>query len=253
MILAVDVGNTVTAVGGFSDRILFTERLSTDKSATEFEYAMKFRNICELYGYSPDGIEGAVISSVVPKVTDAVRRGIKKLGDISIKTVGPGIKTGLSIKIDDPAQLGSDLVTEAVAAVSEYSCPAVVIDSGTAMSISVIDKGRSYIGGVLMPGIQLSAEALRKNASQLPQISFEAPRQVICSNTIDCLKSGAVYGMASALDGLIERISEELCAEPSVIINGFAAETIAKHSKYDMIYDHDLLMKGLMIIYDKNK
>ncbi len=253
MILAVDIGNTVTAVGGFSDRILFTERLSTDKSATEFEYAMKLRSICELYGYDPDSIEGAVVSSVVPRLTDTVRKGIMKLGVSNVRTVGPGIKTGLSIRIDDPAQLGSDLVTEAVAATAEYSCPVVVIDSGTAISVSVVDRNRCYIGGLLMPGIQVATEALRKNASQLPQISFEAPRQVICSNTVECLKSGAMYGTASALDGIIERMSEELGETPCTVITGFAADTLAGLSKYDMIPDHDLLMKGLMIIYNKNK
>lgn len=253
MILAVDVGNTVTAVGGFSDRIIFTERLSTDKSATEFEYTMKFRSICELYGYSPDDIEGAVISSVVPRLTEVVRQAIQKLGVATVRTVGPGIKTGLSIRIDDPAQLGSDLVTEAVAAIAEYSCPAVIIDSGTAISVSVIDKNKCYSGGVLMPGIQVSTEALRKSASQLPQISFVAPKQVICTNTVECLRSGAMYGTASALDGLIRRISAELGQTPSVVITGFAAETIARLSEHDMIPDHDLLMKGLMIIYEKNK
>ncbi len=254
MILAVDVGNTVTAVGGFSDGILFTERLSTERSATEFEYAMKLRSVCELYGHSTDSIEGAVVSSVVPTLTDTICRGIMKLGISNVKTVGPGIKTGLSIRIDDPAQLGSGLVTQAVAAANEYPCPVIIIDMGTAISIGVVDKNRCYIGGVLMPGIQISADALRKRTSQLPNIPLsDAPRRVICTNTVDCMRSGALYGTACTIDGLIDRMSEELGCTPSLVATGSPAEKIAALTRHKLTIDPLLAMKGLYMIYNKNR
>ena len=154
MIFAVDIGNTNIVIGGAErqGKICFTERISTDHKATDFEYAVSFKSIFEIHNVSPHDIEGAIISSVVPFVTNTVKSAVKKIMGITPMVVGPGIKTGLSIKIDNPAQLGSDLVVGAVAGINEYPCPLAVIDMGTATTFSVIDRSKSYIGGMIMPG-----------------------------------------------------------------------------------------------------
>jgi type III pantothenate kinase len=167
--------------------------------------------------------------------------------------VGPGIKTGISIVIDNPAQLGSDLITGAVASVAEYSVPQIIIDMGTATTISVINKDKQYLGGAIMPGLRVSHDALITRTSQLPKIAFEKPKKIIGSNTIDCIKSGMLYGNAGAIDGLIDRFCEELGEKCTVIATGGLAKTVVPLCKNDIIVDEDLLLKGLMLIYEKNK
>lgn len=255
MVFAVDIGNTYTVIGGFDRQgeILFTERVSTDHKATDFEYACAFRNVLDMHGASAGDIEGAVISSVVPIVTGSVKSAVKKITGTEPLTVGPGIKTGLSIKIDDPAQLGSDLVVGAVAGINEYPCPLVIIDMGTATIMSVIDREKCYIGGMIMPGIKISMEALTERTSQLPKVGFETPKKVIGSNTVECMKSGLIYGNAACIDGLLERISAELGEEVTAVATGGLAQTVTSLCRKKIICDDNLMLKGLMLIYKKNK
>lgn len=255
MVFAVDIGNTNIVIGCFDDqgKIRFTERISTDQRATDLEYAVSFKNVLEIHGARLDEIEGAIVSSVVPSITDTVKAAVRKITGINAMAVGPGIKTGLSIKIDNPAQLGSDLVVGAVAGIHEYPCPLVIVDMGTATIISVIDKNKSYLGGMLMPGIKVSLEALAGRTSQLPTIGFEPPKRLIGRNTVECMKSGFLHGNAACIDGMLERIGEELGEEPFAVATGGLASVIAPLCRKKIIVDDDLMLKGLMLIYNKNK
>ncbi|MBE7034253.1 MAG: type III pantothenate kinase [Ruminococcaceae bacterium] len=254
MILVVDIGNTNIVVGCVEGKdILFRERLSTAHRATKLEYSVLFKTAFDMYGIEYKTIEGAIISSVVPSVTNVVKEAIENLCGISVMVVGPGIKTGVSIVIDNPAQLGSDLVVDAVASVEEYSVPQIVIDLGTATTVSAINKNKQFLGGAILPGVAVSHDALIGKTAQLPKVAFEKPKKIIGSNTIDSIKSGILYGNAGAIDGIIERFEEELGEKCTVIATGGLAKVIVPLCKRDIIIDEDLLLKGLMLIYEKNK
>ncbi len=254
MIIAIDIGNTNIVIGGFDkdDNIIFMERSSTNLSATVLEYVSILKIALELNNIDVKEIEGSIISSVVPTVTDTFSQAIKKLTGKNTIKVGPGIKTGLSIKIDDPAQLGSDLVVAAVAGLAQYPVPQIIFDMGTATTLSVIDRNNSYIGGAIMTGIQVSAEALTSSASLLSKVSLDMPKKVIGSNTVDCIRSGMMYYNASAVDGMIERVEAELGEKCTVIATGGLAPKIMNLCKRDIILDDTLLLKGLIILYKKN-
>ena len=253
MVLAIDVGNTNIVLGVFEgENILFRERISTNHTATVLEYASVIKTAFEMYNISPASVTGSIISSVVPNVTSTFKNAVKKYTGSEPLVVGPGIKTGLSITIDNPAQLGSDLVVDAVAGLNEYTAPMVIIDMGTATTLSVINADKQYIGGMIVPGMAVSHDALISRTSQLGKIAFEAPKKLIGSNTVDCIKSGMLYGNASMLDGLIERINETLGEKCTVIATGGLSNVIVPLCKTDIILDEDLLLKGLMIIYNKN-
>lgn len=254
MILAIDIGNTNIVLGCIeNEKIYFIERLSTERKHTELEYAVSIKNVLEIYNIQSDSIEGGIISSVVPQITEVVKHAVEKLIHKSVKVVGPGLKTGLNIRMDNPAQLGSDLVVDAVAAMAEHPVPLVVIDMGTATTVSVINSKRYYIGGIILPGIRTASDSLVSNAAQLTQISFELPKRLIGSNTIDCMKSGAMYGNAAALDGLLERIEEELGETCTAVATGGLAKCVIPLCKRKILLDDNLLMKGLQIIYNKNR
>ncbi len=254
MILAIDVGNTNIVLGCFSDNeIKFTERVSTDHTATELQYAISIKTVLELYGIHPDNIDGAIISSVVPSVTSTIKGAVKKITGENALVVGPGLKTGLSIVIDNPAQLGSDLVVDAVAGINEYPLPLIIIDMGTATTVSVIDESKNYLGGMIIPGIKVSLESLTGKTSQLPKISLEKPRKLIGANTVDCMKSGIMYGSAAELDGIIRMINKERNTVHTVVATGGLAGSIVPLCEEKIILDDSLLLKGLSIIYKKNK
>ena len=254
MILAIDVGNTNIVIGCCENgRIAFSERISTSRENTALEYAISFKTILELYSIKQDEIDGAIISSVVPSVTTTIKLAIKKITGIDAKVVGPGTKTGLNIVIDNPAQLGSDLVVDAVAGISEYSLPLIIFDMGTATTAAVIDSNGCYLGGMIIPGVNVSLNALTAGTSQLPKINLEPPKKVIGSNTIDCMKSGIIFGQASMIDGVIERLEDELGKKCTVIATGGLSGSIIPYCKRTVIHDKDLLLKGLIKIYEKNK
>ena len=254
MILALDTGNTNIVLGIVNDNneILFSARVATDHQKTEHEYAVFFRNIVLMQGIDRHEIDGAIISSVVPQLTEILKRAVRIFCDVEPLVVGPGVKTGLNILIDNPKQLGSDLVVDAVAALAEYKPPMIILDLGTASTMSVIDANSNYRGGVIIPGVRLSLEALANRAAQLQNVSMEAPKHVIGTNTIDCMQSGQIYGQASMFDGMIDRIEAELGEKATVIATGGLARPVLVHCKHDIIIDDDLLIKGLMVIYKKN-
>ena len=253
MILAIDIGNSNIVLGCIDgENILFRERISTDQSATDLQYASHIKMSLDMHNIKKDIIDGAIISSVVPSVTNTVKTAIKKYFGVNSKVVGPGIKTGLKIVIENPAQLGSDLVVGAVAGIKEYPVPMIIIDMGTATTLAVINSKKEYIGGVIMTGMAVSTDALISRTAQLPKIAFEKPKKVIGSNTIDSMKSGIMYSNAGAIDGLIERMENELGEKCTVIATGGLAGVIVPLCKHDIILDDDLLLKGLNIIYNKN-
>ncbi len=254
MILAVDIGNSNIVLGCFEgEEILFTERLSTNLQATTLEYTIMIKNILELNGFNDFSFQGGIISSVVPSVTLAVKAAMERLTDHRVMVVGPGIKTGLKILLDNPAQLGSDRVADAVAAVNNYRAPIIIVDMGTATTISVIDHDKNFLGGMILPGLRASLDSLTNRTSQLPNISLVPPKKIIGSNTIDCMKSGIINGTASSIDGIIDRIEDELGEKCTVISTGGVSQTIIPFCKKEIILDDQLLLKGLMIIYNKNK
>ncbi|MBR6872888.1 MAG: type III pantothenate kinase [Ruminococcus sp.] len=253
MLLAIDIGNTNIVFGCFDgDRILFRERAATSQRSTALEYASVMMTAFQLHSIELSGITGAIISSVVPSVTATLKAAVEKLADVRVMIVGPGIKTGLSILIDNPGQLGSDLVVAATAGINGYPVPQIIIDMGTATTLSVIDSKKNYIGGIIMTGMAVSADALTSKTAQLPRVAFEKPRRVIGTNTVDCMKSGIMYSTAGAIDELIVRMEEELGESCTVIATGGLSPLVVPICRRKITLDEDLLLKGLAIIYEKN-
>ncbi len=254
MILTIDIGNTNIVTGCFDgERLLFFERFSTEQEYTCLEYATIFKETLELYGILPSQIQGGIISSVVPSVTRTVKEAVEKYTGSPILVVGPGMKTGLKMNVDDPAQQGSDLLVGAVAGVNLYPVPQILIDMGTATTVSVIDRTGTYIGKMILPGLAISLSALSSRTAQLPRISLDPPKKLIGSSTIDSMKSGILYGSAGALDGLIDRINEELKETCTVVATGGLAGVVTPLCRHKIILEDDLLLKGLLILYEKNR
>ena len=274
MILAIDIGNTNIVIGCIQKgECLFVERLSTVHTKTELEYAIDIKNVLDIYHIRQEQLEGGIISSVVPQVTRAAKLAVEKILKKSvvpqvtraaklavekilkkeILIVGAGIKTGLNIRIDNPAQLGSDLVVDSVAGIAEYPVPLLIFDLGTANTVCVIDRNKNYIGGMIYPGIGVSLDSLTAHASQLGGISLEAPEHIIGKNTTECMKSGVIYSAAAAMDGIIDRLEEELGETATVVATGGLAKRIVPHCRRKVILDDNLLLKGLYIIYQKNR
>ncbi len=253
MILAIDIGNTNIVIGCTKkEKVYFVERVSTNISKTELEYVVEFKTLFDLYHINVEEITGCIISSVVPPLNNIVSTAMEKLLHTSPLIVGPGVKTGLNILMDNPGQVGSDLIVNAVAGLKYYGAPIIMIDMGTATTISVVDENKNYIGGMILPGVKVSLESLVNRTSQLPKISLEAPKKIIGTNTIDCMKSGIIMGQAACMDGMIERIWEELGYQASVVATGGLAGCIVPYCKKEIICDNELTLKGLDIIYRKN-
>ena len=254
MLLAVDIGNTNITLGAYNSNILeFTARLATDTRKTDDQYAVEIKQLLSLYGIEPADIEDCIISSVVPSVGKSISRAVSKLCQIVPLTLGPGVKTGLNIKIDNPAQLGADLVAGAVGAIDAYKMPCVIIDMGTASTVSVLDRNGAFLGGVIAAGVRLTLKALTENTAQLPAIPIEAPKSVIGTNTTESMQSGLVYGTASMIDGLLEKITAELDETPTVLATGGLSKEVISHCKTNIIYNENLLLEGLRVIYEKNR
>ena len=254
MILAIDIGNTNIVVGCIDDKkTYFIERLSTNRTKTELEYAVDLKNVLDIYHIRKTDIEGCIISSVVPQITNIAKLAAEKILKKDAIVLGPGIKTGLNIMMDNPGQLGADQVADAVAGIANYPVPLILIDMGTATTASVVNSRKQYVGGMILPGVGVSLDALTARASQLSGISIDAPRHIIGKNTIECMKSGVLYSNAAALDGIIDRIEEELGEKTTVVATGGLAKKIIPHCKRKIILDEELLLKGLLIIYEKNK
>ena len=254
MILVLDVGNTNIVVGCIdSGEIRCIERIRTEPNATSAEYAIKLDDLLRYMKVDRNSFEGAIMASVVPPVTAALKTAAERITGTACMIVGPGMKTGMNVLIDDPSTLGGDLAVGGVAAIAYYGSPSIVIDMGTATTVTVIDKENAFRGGAIIPGVSLSFSALASGTSLLPGIYIASPGKVIAKNTVDCMQSGAVYGTASMLDGLIDRMEEELGYSCRVIATGGLASLVIPYCRHEIICDDDLLLKGLWILYQKNK
>ena len=254
MILTIDVGNSNIVLGGVEgDDIVLEARLRTDSTKTSDEYCIDLKMILDVYNVSSSQIEGTIIASVVPQVLNSMRTAVKKLTGKDSLVVGPGLKTGLNIKIENPSQTGADLVVGAVSALREHKPPMIIIDMGTATTMIVLDETGALIGGCICPGVKISLDALTDRTALLPGLQLDQPKKAIGRNTIDCMRSGIMMGNACMLDGMIERMEEELGSKTTVIATGGIAKFVVPMCKNSIIYDKDLLVKGLAALYRDNK
>lgn len=254
MLLALDLGNTNLTVGVFDGEDLVCEcRLATNRSRTGDQYAVELLSILKLYDVNPKAIDGAILSSVVPGLDAVLCAAVERIVGVQPLLVGPGVKTGINIRIDNPAQLGADLLVGAVAAVQKYGAPCIVWDLGTATTVSAIDQNGAFRGGAIMPGVATSLDSLISNASLLQRVHIKAPERAIGTNTGDSLRSGAVLGTASMMEGMCDRIEEELGVSATVIVTGGLGKEIAAACRRETVYDGRLLLDGLRLIYDKNR
>lgn len=255
MILTLDVGNTNIVIGCFSEdggESKFIERLRTQENATSLEIAVNLKALLELYNIKTEEISGSIISSVVPSVNAALSNAIKKLTGKEPLSVGSGLKTGLNILIGDPAQLGADLVCGAVAAIKDYSSPVIIFDLGTATTVSVVDKNSNFLGVMIMPGVNVSLAALTNNTSLTMTIDIEKPKKLIGTSTPESMKSGIIYGTAAQLDGIYDRIEEQLGYPCTAVATGGIAQKILPFCRRKINLDEGLVLNGLLYLYKKN-
>ncbi len=254
MLLVLDMGNTNITVGVFDgDRLVVESRLATNYRKMGDEYAMDLMDILSLYHLRREDIDGAIVSSVVPSLDRALQGAIQKVTGVLPLQVGPGVKSGMDIRIDNPRQLGADLLVGAVAALHKYGAPCLLWDLGTATKVSVIDKNGAFRGGAIMPGVRTSLDSLSNAAALLPTVSIDTPPSVIGTNTVDCMASGTVFGTACTIDGMSDRIEAELGYTVKVVATGGLAGEIVAHCHRDIPYDSTLLLEGLRLIWLKNK
>lgn len=254
MLLAIDIGNSHITLGGFEGEDLqFLARLFTDVGRTSDQYAVEVRDILSLYGTAAGQVDGVIISSVVPELSGTFQEAAERLTGVKPLLLAPGVKTGLRILIDNPAQLGADLAAGAVAAIAKYPLPCVVFDLGTATTVSVIGKNGSFLGGAICAGMGITQEALTTHTALLPHVSIERPPSVIGRNSIHSMQSGLVLGTAAMLDGFARRIEEELGAECTLVATGGLAHLVVGSCYRKILLDENLLLDGLRLIYEKNR
>ena len=254
MILAIDIGNTNIVLGGIQgEDIVFEARMATDIHKTSDQYCAELKILLMLYEVDPKAVEGSIVSSVVPQLLNSIRSAIAKLTGKTCLVVGPGIKTGLNIRMENPTEVGSDLIVAAVAAVAEYGKPLLLIDMGTATTITAVDQSGSFVGGCICPGVRISMDALFGKTAQLPGISLEAPKCAIGKNTKDSMCSGIMYGSAAMLDGLLDRMEAELGAPATVVATGGISGHVTPLCKRKIICDQSLMLRGLGLLYRRNQ
>jgi len=253
MILTIDIGNSNIVIGGVEgDEIVFEARLRTEATKTSDQYCVDLKILLDVYGVKQENIEGSIIASVVPQVLNSFQTAVKKLTGKSSLVVGPGLKTGLNILLENPSQTGADLVVGCVAALREHKPPMIVVDMGTATTMVVLDKNGALIGGCICPGVKISLDALTDRTALLPGLQLDQPKKAIGRNTIDCMRSGIMMGTASMLDGMVERMEQELGCKTTVVATGGIAKFVIPMCHTPMIYDKDLIIKGLATLYREN-
>ena len=253
MILTVDVGNANIVIGVVkNEKILFDAKLRTDITKTSDEYCIDLKMLMEVYKIQPEQIQGAIIASVVPQVLNSMQSAVRKLTGKNPLVVGPGLKTGLNIQIENPAQTGADLVASAVAALQEHEAPLIIVDMSSTTTMTVLDENGTLIGGSIGPGVKMSLDALTDRTALLPGLQLDQPKKVIGRNTTDCMRSGVMLGAACMVDGMVERMERELGYRAAVIATGSIARFIVPMCRREIIYDKDLLVKGLAALYREN-
>lgn len=253
MILAIDIGNTNIVLGGFvEEEPSFVARIATDSTKTEDEYAAKIRSVLGLHEIAKAQIEGAVISSVVPPLDTVMQKAVKTVYGVDALMVRPDLNLGIGIECDNPMTVGADLICACVAAYHLYQSPSLIVDMGTATKMMMVSGEGNFVGVSIIPGVQIALKALASGAALLSQISLEAPPSVLGKNTVDCMRSGVVFGNASMIDGMIDRFREEAGEPLFVLATGGLAATVIPHCKQDILIDENLVLKGLYILYQKN-
>ena len=254
MILLLDVGNTNIVLGVYKDeKLIKSWRISTDKNKTADEYGIQIRVLFQYAGIDADEIKAIVLSSVVPPIMHALESMSEKCFGIKPLVVGPGVKTSMSIKYDNPKEVGADRIVNAIAAIEKYGGPLIVVDFGTATTFCAISKNDEYLGGAIAPGIGISTEALVAKAAKLPRIELTKPKTVIGKNTITSMQSGIIYGFVGQVDGIVNRIKAEMGSDAKVVATGGLAGLISKESTTIDIVNPNLTLEGLLIIYERNR
>lgn len=257
MLLAIDVGNTNIVFGIYKgDKLLYDWRIATDKNKTSDEYGLLFQQIFNYNSICVDDVDDVIISSVVPTLIHTLSAMSVKYFNRVPLIVGPGIKTGMNIKYDNPRELGADRIVNAVAAYEKYAGPLIIVDFGTAITFCAVSKQGDYLGGIITPGIKISSEALFSKTAKLPKVELIKPKNIIGKNTINSIQSGLIYGYIGLVDYIIERMIEELKDEgqvKNVVGTGGFISLIASESKYINRIDRMLTLEGLRIIYERNK
>ncbi|MBO5298808.1 MAG: type III pantothenate kinase [Clostridia bacterium] len=253
MVITVDIGNTNITFGGFDgDELVFVSRISTRQPMTEDEFAARIIESLSLHGIDREKATGTIVASVVPPLNNALKKAILFIFKKEPIFVGPGIKSGIGIQCDMPSSVGADLIAASVAAHFIYGSPSLIIDIGTATKMTVVNKKGAFIGTSIIPGVMMGLNALSDGTAQLPKISLEVPDSVIAKNMSDCMRSGVLFGNASMIDGMIDRINEEFGEELNVYATGGMAGTIIPLCKHSIVLDEYLVLKGLNILYRKN-
>ncbi len=254
MILTIDIGNSNIVLSGVEENeILFEARLRTEATKTSDQYCVDLKIILDVYQVKPEQIEGTSIASVVPQVLNSMQTAVKKLTNKPILVVGPGLKTGLDIRLENPNQTGADLVAGCVAALREYKPPMIVVDMGTATTLAVLNQQGALVGGCICPGVRISLEALTEKTALLPGLQLDQPQKAIGKNTADCMRSGVMLGTACMLDGMVQRMEEELGCKTTVIATGGIAKFVIPLCRTPIVYNKDLLAKGLATLYKENR
>ncbi len=254
MILCIDIGNTNIVLGCYDGgSLVMSSRISTDKNRMSDQYAVELRDILKLYGIDPARISGAIVSSVVPALTESMAAAVRHATSARPLILSRALyEKELDIRLDNPLEIGADLVAAAVAAKHKYPLPCIVIDMGTATKITALSADGAFLGGAILPGVRTSTDALVSRTSTLPDISLEAPEKALSTNTADCMKSGVVFGAASMLDGMCARMARELGAQPTVVATGGLAARVTPYCETPIINDDMLLLDGLRYIYELN-
>lgn len=253
MLITIDIGNSYVSLGGFEgEELIFRSDIVTDSKKSCDQYAVEIKNIMSLYEIEIENITGGIISSVVPELTGVIKGAIKRLSGVDCLVVGPGVKSGININIDNPAQLGADTVAIAVGAISKFDSPLVVCDLGTATVLGVIDKNKNLCGAIIAAGVGTTSEGFSKNTALLPHVSIDTPKRVVGKNTVSSVQSGLIYGTAAMIDGLVERIESEMGFSATVVATGQMTGLIIPHCDRDIIISEHLVFEGLRIIYEKN-
>ncbi len=253
MILVIDVGNTNIVLGVYdNDELKYHWRIATSRDKTEDEFGMVIKDLFSHVELQLSNVTGIIISSVVPPIMFSLEQMCKKYFGIKPMVIGPGMKTGLNIKYDNPKEVGADRIVNAVSAIHEYGSPLIIVDFGTATTYCFINEDKQYMGGAIAPGIGISTEALYTRASKLPRIEITKPSQVVGKNTVHAMQAGIFYGYVGQVDGIVSRMKEQSKEEPKVIATGGLATLIAKESKTIDVVDPFLTLRGLQMIYHKN-
>ncbi len=254
MLLVIDVGNTNIVLGVFKGKTLLDHwRVSTNRLGTTDEYGVLIRNLFYLNGVNAKEIDAIIISSVVPPVMPTLERMCQRYFGLVPLVIGPGVKTGMDIKYDNPREVGADRIVNAVAAYELYGGPVIIIDFGTATTFCGVDKKGNYLGGAICPGIGISTEALVQRTAKLPRIEIRRTERVICRNTVESMQAGVFYGFVGQVEGLVARMRKELGAHAKVVATGGLAVVIGPSTKSIDVVEPMLTLEGLRIIYERNQ